>query len=103
MNMSLITLLLTVSLLLNIIVVVRWVFGEGKEGLDIPASDSPKHHPPEYWRYEGGWANVCTCDCGSVSLYEDNHPVDPCRDCGTKTKRRERSARWVGVKWEFAE
>jgi hypothetical protein len=42
------------------------------------------------------------CNCGSVSLYEDNHPVNPCRDCGTKKERVERSARWTKSGWEFA-
>lgn len=61
----------------------------------------PKHHRPRYYAYSGGWANVCECKCGSVSLYEDNHPNNPCADCGSKAIREEHSARWVGH-WEFA-
>ena len=54
-----------------------------------------KHHKPVYYRYDGWWANVVVCNCGSVSLYNDNHPVNPCVDCGTKKERKEHSARWV--------
>lgn len=61
----------------------------------------PLHHYPEYYGYSGGWANVMVCQCGSTSLYQDNHPVNPCRDCGTKKRRVETSGKWVGTHWEI--
>lgn len=41
------------------------------------------HIPPNYYGYKGGFAKVTICkDCGSTGLYEDQHPVDPCNNCG---------------------
>jgi hypothetical protein len=61
------------------------------------AFSTEKHNPPRYYGYSGGWANVLICDCGSVSLYEDNHPAHPCVDCGTKKQRKVVSAKYVRV------
>ena len=41
------------------------------------------HLKPRYYRYCGGWTNVCICrECKSIGLYEDMHPVNPCPFCG---------------------
>jgi len=82
-----------------------WVSGkEEKETKNKPLHDAVvkgKHHPPRYpYREGGGWNNIMVCKCGSASLYEDNHPANPCRDCGTKSKRSECSGRWLGGYWK---
>lgn len=43
------------------------------------------HEYPKYHGYKGGFDNVTECDsCGNIALYEDAHPVNPCRHCGGK-------------------
>lgn len=47
----------------------------------------PRHCPPRYYGYHGGWADITICpDCKAHALYEDRHPVDPCPDCGGELK-----------------
>lgn len=42
-----------------------------------------KHLKPVYYGYKGGFAKVTVCkDCGNTGLYEDQHPVSPCNNCG---------------------
>lgn len=45
------------------------------------------HVPPKYHGYKGGFDNVTICEeCQRTALYEDQHPVDPCPNCGGKIK-----------------
>jgi len=101
-----IDMLIFILLLLNLVAIgyrsLTRNGGNPRETSGDKPKRNPKHHSPNYYGYDGGWANVCVCNCGSVSLYEDNHPVNPCRDCGTKKERVERSARWTKSGWEFA-
>ena len=41
------------------------------------------HIAPKYYDYNGGFASVTICeDCERTALYEDQHVVSPCPDCG---------------------
>lgn len=57
-----------------------------------------RHDPPRYYGYakyyRKGFATITKCDnCGCVALYEDAHPVNPCRHCGGKV-REAGAAKW---------
>jgi len=42
---------------------------------------------PKYLFYKGEFANLTQCnECKGIGLYEDQHPVDPCPNCGGKVK-----------------
>lgn len=54
-----------------------------------------KHIPPRYYGYvPGTFAKVTACvDCQRIALYNDQHPVNACPDCGGKVKEL-CSGRW---------
>lgn len=44
---------------------------------------------PKYYGYKGGYSNVTECvSCGLIGLYEDQHPVRPCKKCGGDIKEK---------------
>lgn len=62
-----------------------------------------QHNEPKYYRYKGGYDNVTRCeDCNRLGLYEDQHPVNPCIDCGGEIheykamKWDKDTSRWYG-------
>lgn len=69
---------------------------------DAPIIEDFKHRSPEYFGYEGGYADLTECSCcKSLGLYEDQHPVNPCRLCGSKVNKgivgrwENKTKRWV--------
>lgn len=83
-------------------------------GLDVDfISSLPYHIKPKYHGYRGGYANVSVCGtCGRTALYEDQHPVDPCPECGDSVYDTVTSpppdyvkkirAKWVSDVWVFS-
>jgi hypothetical protein len=64
---------------------------------------SGKHLKPVYCGYKGGFAGITICkDCGNTGLYEDQHTVDPCNNCGGQPIEnfcgKFNSAKWEGIK-----
>jgi len=60
------------------------------------SAKKPRHDPPDYYGYKGGFDNVTECQkCGCVSLYEDAHTVNPCKHCGGKVWKSG-AAKWDG-------
>lgn len=58
-----------------------------------------KHLKPVYYGYKGGFAKVTICEaCGNTGLYEDQHPVNPCNNCGG-TPIENFTAMFDGGKW----
>lgn len=42
---------------------------------------------PQYHGYNGSFDNITQCvDCNRTALYEDQHPVGCCPNCGGKIK-----------------
>ena len=63
-----------------------------------------KHAPPRYYGYKPGtFATVTMCTkCCRTALREDQHPVNPCPDCGGPV-RDACAGRWEPpvVKWRW--
>jgi hypothetical protein len=63
-----------------------------------------KHISPKYYGYRGGFDRITKFGfCGRTALYEDQHPVRPCADCGNRilefaASDENRSGRLTG-KW----
>jgi predicted RNA-binding Zn-ribbon protein involved in translation (DUF1610 family) len=54
---------------------------------------SPSFHV-KHSRIYLDWCSITVCSqCKRTAKYEDQHPVDPCPNCGSK-KIRERVGRW---------
>lgn len=54
---------------------------------------------PRYYGYHvyksGGYASTTRCaSCGNVGLYEDCHPIHPCKHCGGHVDHSG-AAKWV--------
>lgn len=64
--------------------------------------DEPRYYG--YWRYyKGGYASITKCSgCGCIALYEDAHPVNPCKHCGGRVSEVG-SAKWEPpvTRWEW--
>ena len=54
---------------------------------------------PYYHGYRGGFSSITICNtCGRTALREDQHPVDPCSECGGKILDSG-AAKWNGKQW----
>jgi hypothetical protein len=52
------------------------------------------HVSPQYHGYKGGFDSITKCvSCGRTALYEDQHTVHPCPNCGADVKE-DGAAKW---------
>jgi len=58
---------------------------------------APQYKTPRFCNENFVQVNKC-CDCSTVGMYEDMHPVNPCFNCGGKVKKYG-AGKWVDGHW----